>query len=195
MFPLLIVLNDCKCMSQIRFSAHQTAGLAQLTHRPLQDDDIPAICGFPQTAEELFFAWHGADWPLTPDGMRRLLPRRVDPTVFLLAGAPVGFAALGSFHSGISCGLGSVMVSSRHRGHGIGRYLLRVMVDRALLHHRLPYMEIYCYAHNTRGVLLYAGAGIRPWRIEERVGVEGERIALIIFRVSYDEWMVRRTAA
>lgn len=182
-------------MSHIRFSADQTAGLAQLSHRPLRDDDIPAICGFPQTPEELFFAWHGAVWPLTPDEMRRLLPLRVDPTTFLLGGAPAAFAALGSFKPGESCGLGSVMVSANCRGHGVGGYLLRVMVDRALLHHRLPHMDIYCYAHNTRGLLLYAGAGIRPWRIESRTAPNGDRIALVIFRVDAAEWLSRRTAA
>lgn len=182
-------------MATIRFSAHQTAGLASLSHRPMLDDDIPAVCGFPQSAEELFFAWHGAEWPLTPGQMRRLLELRVDPTTVLLGGRPVGFAALGSFCPGVSCGLGSVFVSPDYRSHGVGRYLLRVMLDRALLHHRLPHMDIYCYAHNTRGLLLYAGAGVRPWRIEERSGLQGERIALVIFRVTGVEWLARRTAA
>lgn len=182
-------------MSHIRFSAHQTGGIANLWHRPLHDEDIPAICGFPATPEELFFAWHGAAWPLTPAEMGRLLPLRVDPTTFLLGEKPVGFAALGSFKPGESCGLGSVMVAADCRGHGVGRYLFRVMVDLALLHHQLPHMDIYCYAHNTRGLLLYAGAGVKPWRIEPRTAPDGARVALVIFRLHATEWLARRTAA
>lgn len=182
-------------MSSIRFSPEQTAGVADLSHRPMLEEDISTVCGFTQTPEELFFAWRGAAWPLTPDEMRRLLPLRVDPTTFLLKGAPVGFAALGGFKLGESCGLGSVMVAPACRGHGVGRYLLRVMVDRALLHHRLSHMDIYCYAHNTPGLLLYAGAGMRPWRVEARAGLDGARIALVIFRVHATEWLARRTAA
>lgn len=182
-------------MISVRFAAEQVAGVAELGHRDMEDADVPAIAGFARSPTELFHMWYGARWPFSAEQMWELLPLRVAPTTFTLGGTPVGFAALASYKPGISCGLGSVVVNPAHRGHGVGRYLVRTMVDKALLEHRLPAMDVYCYADNTRGLLLYAGAGLRPWKVEERAAPSGERIALVIFRVTREEWIARRTMA
>jgi len=53
--------------------------LTALSHRPLADADIPTICGFPRNAEELYFLFPRAAWPLTPDQVRATLGLRRDP--------------------------------------------------------------------------------------------------------------------
>ncbi len=37
-----------------------------LTHRPVGEKDIPLICGFPQSEDELFFLFPKAAFPLAP---------------------------------------------------------------------------------------------------------------------------------
>ncbi|NYS39579.1 GNAT family N-acetyltransferase, partial [Pseudomonas syringae pv. actinidiae] len=34
-------------------------------HRPLEEKDIPIICELPQNADELFYMFPRATWPLT----------------------------------------------------------------------------------------------------------------------------------
>jgi hypothetical protein len=37
-----------------------------LTHRPIEEKDIPVVCGFPQSEDELFFMFPKASYPLSP---------------------------------------------------------------------------------------------------------------------------------
>ena len=37
-----------------------------LAHREVRPDDVPTICAFPQSAEELYFLFPKATFPLTP---------------------------------------------------------------------------------------------------------------------------------
>lgn len=52
-------------------------------HRPLRDEDLQAICSFPQTPEELFYMSPRSEFPLTPDQILSLLENRFDPTVIV----------------------------------------------------------------------------------------------------------------
>lgn len=166
-----------------------------LTHRPLADADIPAVCGFPRTAEELYFLFPRATWPLTPDQVRASLAQRRDPTVAVLDGRPVGYANFASFEEGRTANIGNVSVDPSLRRRGIAEYLVRTMIDRALVHHGLPEVTLYCFNTNTPALLLYAKLGMVPVSLESRVTPWGDPIALFRLRLDRQSWASRPTRA
>lgn len=165
---------------------------APLSHRPLADADIPTICGFPRTAEELYFLFPRAVWPLTPDQIRATLGIRRDPTVVTLAEngreRVVGYANYATFEDGRTASIGNVSVDPALRRRGIAEYLVRTMIDRAFGHHRLPELTLYCFNTNTPALLLYAKLGMAPVALETRVTPSGRPIALFKLRMDHASW-------
>jgi len=64
----------------------------KLNHRPVKADDIKTICDFPQNAQELFFIFPKAHYPLTEAQLIAAITQRFDSTVVEIDGAVVGFA-------------------------------------------------------------------------------------------------------
>lgn len=163
-----------------------------LSNRPLADADIPAICGFPRNAEELYFLFPRAVWPLTPDQVRATLGVRRDPTVVTLTvdgrERVVGYANYATFEDGFTASIGNVSVDPTLRRRGIAEYLVRTMIDRAFGRHHLPELTLYCFNTNTPALLLYAKLGMVPVALETRVTPWGEPIALFKLRVGRADW-------
>ncbi|MCG5240823.1 GNAT family N-acetyltransferase [Azospirillum doebereinerae] len=166
-----------------------------MTHRPLADADIPAVCGFPRTPEELYFLFPRAVWPLTPDQVRAALPQRRDPTVATLGGRVVGYGNFATFEEGRTASLGNLSVDPDLRRHGIAAYLVGVMIERAFVHHDLPELTLYCFNTNTPALLLYAKLGLMPMALETRVTPWGDSIGLLKLRMDRDAWRGRAVLA
>lgn len=58
-------------------------------HRPLEEKDIPIICELPQNADELFYMFPRATWPLTPPQLADALETRQDSTIIEMDGEVV----------------------------------------------------------------------------------------------------------
>lgn len=163
-----------------------------LSHRPLADADIPTICGFPRTAEELYYLFPRAVWPLTPDQVRATLGIRRDPTVVTLVEngreRVVGYANYATFEDGRTASIGNVSVDPALRRRGIAEYLVRTMINRAFDHHGLPELTLYCFNTNTPALLLYAKLGLVPIALETRVTPSGQPIALFKLRMDHTSW-------
>jgi RimJ/RimL family protein N-acetyltransferase len=157
-----------------------------LSHREVCPEDVARICSFPQTAEELYFLYPKATHPLTPDQLRRAIEQRFDSTVVLRDHQLCGFA---NFHvrtvSG-PCAIGNVVVAPDARAKGVGRYLIEVMIRKALLGCRAKEVRISCFNGNVAGLLLYAKLGFAPFAVEPRLDHQGTRVALIHMRLAED---------
>lgn len=153
-----------------------------LTHRPVAEQDIPVICCFPQSAEELFFLYPKATFPLTPPQLLDAIAQRSDSTVAELDGEVVAFANFYRGQSGGTCAIGNVVVAPKARGRGVGRYLIECMIDLAFSRHQAAEVTISCFNHNTAGLLLYPQLGFQLFSVEERRDRNGERVALIHLR-------------
>ncbi len=166
-----------------------------LTHRPLADADIPTVCGFPRTAEELYFLFPRAVWPLTPDQVRAALPQRRDPTVVTMGERVVGYANFATFEEGRTASIGNVSVDPSLRRHGIATHLVRVMMERAFQAYELPELTLYCFNTNTPALLLYAKLGLVPLALETRVTPWGDPIGLLKLGMSREAWLGKATLA
>ena len=155
-----------------------------LTHRPVAEQDLAAICAFSQSPAELFYCFPKADFPLTPGQLQVAIDQRSDSTVVLLEGAVVAFANFYRWASGGTCTIGNVIVDPAIRGKGIGALLIEQMIDIARTRHQASEVTLSCFNSNVAGLLLYPKLGFVPYAIEERQDKQGRRLALIHLRLA-----------
>ncbi|ALU61364.1 GNAT family N-acetyltransferase [Pseudomonas syringae] len=154
------------------------------THRPLEEKDVPLICELPQNADELFYMFPGATYPLTASQLGQALETRYDSTVIEMDGEVVGFANFSQCKFRGRCSLGNVIIAPKARSRGVGRFMITTMMGIAFDKHEATEMVASCYNHNVPGLLFYPRMGFRPFHIEEKRDKRGERVALIHLRLS-----------
>ena len=158
-----------------------------LSHRPVAESDLQAVCGFPQTEDELFFLFPKAEFPLTPVQLREAIAQRADSTVVELDDEAVAFANFYRWEADGRCSIGNVVVSPQVRGRGVGRYLIEQMIALAFSKHRAAEVTVSCFNQNLAGLLFYPKLGFQPYAIEERLDKRGRRLALIHMRLARRE--------
>lgn len=156
-----------------------TMALFPLSHRPVQDMDIPMICSFPQSEEELFFMFPRASYPLTVEQLSKAISVRFDSTVIECGGEIAGFANFHEVHLGENCSIGNVIIRPDMRGKGVGRYLITTMISIAAEKYHVKTVKLACFNHNINGLLLYNRLGFKPVFMEERVDKQ-EKIVVSI---------------
>ena len=154
-----------------------------LTHRPVAENDIQLLCGFPQSEDELFFLFPKAEFPLAAPQLQEAIAQRSDSTVVELGGEVVAFANFYRWETGGCCSIGNVIVSPLARGRGIGRYLIEQMTNLAFSKHLATEVTVSCFNQNVAGLLLYPKLGFQPYAVEERKNKKGNRVALIHMRL------------
>jgi ribosomal protein S18 acetylase RimI-like enzyme len=142
------------------------------------------ICRFPQSAEELFFLYPKASFPLTPEQLQQAIDQRFDSTVVLWNDRLAGFANFYVRVPGEKCAIGNVIVDPQLRGKGVGRYLIETMTAIAFGKHRVREVYLSCFHQNVAGMLLYASLGFQPFAIQERQDRQGHRVALIEMKLT-----------
>ena len=152
-----------------------------LSHRPATLDDLPEVIRFPQNAEELFFCYPKAVWPLNVEQLAAAMVERRDSTVALLDGRVAGFANFYQWQQGEACALGNLMIAPWARGQGVARYLVTTMEQLAREHHQATRMRVSCFNTNSAGLLLYPALGYALSGLIERRDPQGARVALLQF--------------
>ncbi|MCG8909289.1 MULTISPECIES: GNAT family N-acetyltransferase [unclassified Pseudomonas] len=150
-----------------------------LQHRPALADDLGEVVGFPQDADELFYCYPKASWPLTIGQLAAAIAERRGSTVALLDGRLAGFANFYQWQPNEFCALGNMMVAPWARRHGVAQYLIEVMENLARDQYKAQVMKVSCFNANAAGLLLYARLGYEPQGIVERADPQGRRIALV----------------
>lgn len=152
---------------------------SDLQHRPAVAADLSEVVGFPQDADELFYCYPKASWPLTVAQLAAAMAERRGSTVALLDGRVAGFANFYQWQTGEFCALGNMMVAPAARRHGVAQYLIDVMEQLAKDQYKARLMKVSCFNANAAGLLLYARLGYRPQGIVERADPQGRRVALV----------------
>ncbi|MFD1259631.1 GNAT family N-acetyltransferase [Entomomonas asaccharolytica] len=155
-----------------------------LTQRPVQADDLAIICQFPQTAEELFFFYPSAEYPLTVEQLTLAIEQRTHPTVIVKDREIAGFANFYQWQAGGCCKIGNVIINPKLRGQGIAKFLIKAMIRKAREHYQANQVEVACFNDNTAALLLYKQLGFTPVDIEQRENKQGKKVALI--HLSYE---------
>lgn len=151
--------------------------------RPVQTADLRHICRFATSAEELFFAYPKARYPLDEAQLAAAIAQRAHATVVELDGAAVAFANFYRWEHGGSCAIGNVLVDPAQRGRGVGRFLIEQMCQLAWQHYAASEVSVSCFNHNTGGLLFYPRLGFQVHAVEARQKASGETCALLHFRL------------
>jgi ribosomal protein S18 acetylase RimI-like enzyme len=149
------------------------------THRPLEKKDADIICTFSQSAEELFFAFPKADFPLTPNVLLESARQRFSPTVLLQNELVVGYANFIKVKERGFCDIGNLMVHPGHRREGAASHLVKVMVRKAFEHYGVRFVRVSCFSHNQAAYQLYHKLGFRPADMEHRSTADGTPVLLV----------------
>ncbi|SFI84463.1 Protein N-acetyltransferase, RimJ/RimL family [Pseudomonas guineae] len=152
-----------------------------LSHRPAAAVDLAEIVSFPQDADELFFCYPKANWPLSIGQLAAAMAERRDSNVALLDGRVAGFANFYQWQYDDHCALGNLMVAPWARGHGVAHYLVAVMEQLAREHYHAKRMQVSCFNANSAGLLLYPKLGYALSGVVERRDPKDQRVALIQF--------------
>ena len=150
-----------------------------LTHRPLDSADADAICTFPQSKEELFFAFPKAAFPLVPEVLLQTARQRLSPTVVLHGEKVVGYANFIQVKERGFCAIGNLMVHPDHRRKGVATYLVKVMVRQATQIHCARFIRAACFSHNQAAYQMYHKLGFRPGEMEQRLTADGTPVLLV----------------
>lgn len=153
-----------------------------LSYRAVENSDFEGICNFPQNAEELFFMFPKAEYPLTPDQLKTVVENRFDSTVILYGGKVAGFANFYEIKESLYCSIGNVIVNPDFRKRGIGEFLIRTMESIGMEKYNVSEFHISCFNTNTKGILLYSKLGYVPYEIEKCTDKENNWTALIKFK-------------
>lgn len=149
------------------------------THRGLKDKDARIICGFAQSAEELFFAFPKEAFPLAPDQFLSTARQRLSPTVVMLKESVVGYANFITVKEKGFCALGNLMVHPDHRRKGVASYLVAQMVRKAAAQYCARFIRTACFSHNQAAYQMYHKLGFRPGEMEQRLGLDGIPVLLV----------------
>ena len=154
----------------------------KLTFHSVTTKDIPIICGFPQTAEELFFMFPKASYPLTVEQLKASINSRFDSNVVCYEDQCVAFANIYEVVKDQYCCIGNVIVDPSKRGLGIGIYLLDKMIELAIQKYNVKEIRLVCFTTNVNALLFYTKYGFKPYEIKPRKDYNNEQIASIYMK-------------
>lgn len=152
--------------------------------RSLVPEDLPRICAFPQSREELFFLFPQGVYPLTPDQLAKAVAPRREATVVTEEEQVLAFADFYRWAPGGDCAVGHVVVAPEARGRGVGRTLLGAMGQRAVARLQARALTVSCFQGNGAGLLFYHHLGFVPYALEERRDWFGYPMGLIHLRLN-----------
>ncbi|RMH85277.1 GNAT family N-acetyltransferase [Pseudomonas sp. AOB-7] len=154
---------------------------SSFTVRPAQAADLAAVVTFPQNADELFYCYPKASWPLSVGQLAAAMAERRDSTVVCLDDRVAGFANFYQWQHGEYCALGNVMVAPWARGQGVAQRLIEAMEALARQHFKAREMRVSCFNANSAGLLLYPRLGYALSGLVERRDHRQQRVALLQF--------------
>lgn len=142
------------------------------------EQHFEGISALVPTAEELYRIYPSATFPLDKVQLHELMAVRNDLTVLLIDGHVAAFANLYNVQENDSAFIGNVVVSSHHRGLGIGKALMSYMAALCKVKYNAQ-VHLSVFNFNTTALLLYTKLGFQPYAVEPRLNQEKQPVALI----------------
>lgn len=153
-----------------------------LDFRPVRDADLPAICSFARSAEELYYLAPRARFPLDVEQLAASIAQRSDSSVVCRGEEVLAFANIYRREEG-ACWVGNVAVAAQARRQGVAGFLMQRMARLAAERHGARELRVSCFNPNTAALRLYARLGYTPFALEERQGPQQQPIMLIHLRL------------
>ena len=137
--------------------------------REFRESDAQEVAGWPTSVEEVRL-WAGRDpgWPVdTSVFLRWHADSAVKPYVLCDGDEPVGYGEVWIDEPEQEVELARIVVSPDRRGRGVGRLLVRLLLERATSF-ELPEAFVRVVPENGAALACYRGAGFSPVSASER---------------------------
>ena len=155
----------------------------QIEFRPVKEGDYPAICDLMPDEEELFLIYAQGKHPLTVEQVDKLVQKRMEPTVLIYDGEVRGFGNFYWYKPGKSVFIGNIVVDKSLRGLGLGKRLVKHMIELAFDKYNLPRVNIHVYNRNLQALLLYEALGFRPYAMRPKRDYKGDPVLMLSLRL------------
>ena len=159
--------------------------MPELTYRTVNEDDLPILCSFLQTPEELSLVLPKATFPLTPASLKETCAKATESIVVCYRGEAVGFSNLFVGQEPGLCSISHFFVAPGFRRKGIGRYLVMVMTAQARRRYKAIEIWLSCFASNTWALILYERAGFHPVSMKTIRKPKRDPTVLLYLRLSF----------
>lgn len=156
------------------------------TFRAIEENDLDDICSFPQNQLELYYMFPRADFPLEKSYFEEHLKTRHNSNVFLCNNEICGFANFYDLEESKHCWIGNLVVNPTFRNKGVGQFIIETMESEARKLYNVKKVQIACINDNTAGLLLYEKLGYIPFKMEKRIGKDGENRILVMMKKLFD---------
>jgi ribosomal protein S18 acetylase RimI-like enzyme len=131
--------------------------------------------------EELYLVYPSGQYPWDTAQLKHLAQVRSDLTVALVDGEVAAFSNLYDVIPNDSAFIGNLIVSQRFKRMGIGMSLTSKMMDVCENKYRArPHLSVFGF--NTPAILLYSALGFKPYAVEPREYLNGEKVVLFHMR-------------
>lgn len=145
---------------------------------PATKEHYDSIIKLIRSPEELYLVYPSGTYPLDHEQLDHLSKTRSNLTAGLLNNKLVAFANLYNVKPNNFAFIGNIIVSSDHRGQGVGKAITHYMVKLCReKHNALARLSVFSF--NTPALLLYTELGFTPYEVEQRKNLNGEKVALI----------------
>ncbi|MFD0675914.1 MULTISPECIES: GNAT family N-acetyltransferase [unclassified Paenibacillus] len=145
------------------------------SYRDLKKEDLDVIAAFPENRAESFYMYPKGTFPLNPLQLFEVSKTRYLPTVIEYDKEIVGYSNL--YIEEDHYWLGNVIISSKFRGRGAGRYLVNALLERAKNELQAKELRLVCHNVNTKALLLYNKLGFKPYEIKCVTDFDNNEIA------------------
>lgn len=143
-----------------------------------EKNHFPEIIRLPSSSDELYLVYPSGHYPWTIEQLDKLYETRKDFTVAIINGSVAAFANLYNVKPDESAFIGNVIVANDHRGKGLGKALTAHMLNVCKEKYRaVPHLCVFGF--NARALLMYSNMGFKPYAVESRENLKGEKVALI----------------
>ncbi|MEO1180238.1 MAG: GNAT family N-acetyltransferase [Cyanobacteria bacterium J06636_28] len=145
---------------------------------PATEQHYVAIGNLVTSPEELYLVCPSGNYPWDVEQLKAISAERHSLTVGIVDDKVVAFANFYDLVPQTSAFIGNVIVAQSYRGKGLGKILIQHMVKTCQhTYQAVPHISVF--NDNARALLLYSDLGFRPYAVEQKLNLGGDRVALI----------------
>lgn len=142
------------------------------------EQHYPAIGNLITSPEELYLVYPSGQYPWDVEQLKDIATKRHGLTVGIVDNQIVAFANVYDLVPQQSAYIGNVIVAKSYRGRGLGKTLIRHMIEMCQQKYQaVPHISVF--NDNTKALLIYTELGFVPYAIEQRLNLNSDKVALI----------------
>lgn len=148
---------------------------------PAREQHYGAIGHLVTSPEELYLVFPYGHYPWDVEQLKAIAAARHELTIGMVDNAVVAFANFYDLVPQTSAFIGNVIVASAYRGRGLGRALIHHMIEICENKYQaVPHISVF--NGNTPALILYTELGFKPYFVEPRLDLNGNKVGLIHMR-------------